>query len=85
MNRIFKDRCAVILACERVRRRGGKKSVRVQDSVRKPSFFFATKQRRSKQTMLFGSVVKRSAAERNEAANTFRDGFDRRLVPKSGK
>ncbi len=30
--------------------------------------------------MLFGSVVKRSVAERNEAANTFRDGFAPKVV-----
>ncbi len=40
----------------------------------KTSFF---RNKKTKQTIFFGSVVERSVAERNGAANTFRDGFDR--------
>ncbi len=33
----------------------------------------------------FGSVVERSVAERNVAANTFRDRFDGNVVSETGK
>ncbi len=59
------------------------KKVDMHRTVYAKTVFFRNK--KTKQTIFFGSVVERSVAERNGVANTFRDRFDGNVVGETGK